>query len=141
MMLHSERYVVELRNSYRVAAKIKMLQKGRWMSEDFVCPDRTVEQRKAQKGILEQLRQMRTENLGARYRINKSGKTEQHGRIQYHNPNLDFINILYIYVQYILNVSYSTGSHNLLPGPIPCGISVLFHNVVWCPLVFYRIMV
>ena len=69
MMLHSERYVVELRNSYRVAAKIKMLQKGRWMSEDFVCPDRTVEQRKAQKGILEQLTQMRTENLGARYRI------------------------------------------------------------------------
>ena len=65
--LSSSAIVTELlRNS-------KMLKNADGCQKIFVCPDRTVEQRKAQKGLLEQLRQMRTENPSAKYRI-KNGK-------------------------------------------------------------------
>ena len=61
--LSSSSIVVEvLRNSTK-------LKNAEGCRQIFICPDRTVEQRKAQKGLVVQLKKLRTEHPGARYCI------------------------------------------------------------------------
>lgn len=67
---------VKLENSVvvrEVLRKSKLLKNAEGCRNIFICPDRTVEQRRAQKELLSQLRQKRTENPDARYCI-RSGQ-------------------------------------------------------------------
>ena len=52
-----------------VLQKSKLLKDAEGCRQVFICPIRTVEQRKAQKGLFAQLKKLRTENPGARYCI------------------------------------------------------------------------
>ena len=47
----------------------KLLRCAEGCRKVFICPDRTVEQRKVQKGLVDKLRKKRTENPDTRYRI------------------------------------------------------------------------
>ena len=49
--------------------KSKVLKDVEGCRQIFICPDRIVEQRKIQKGLIDQLKRKRTENPGARYSI------------------------------------------------------------------------
>lgn len=49
--------------------KSKVLKDVEECRQIFICPDRTVEQRKVQKGLIDQLKKKRTEHPGARYSI------------------------------------------------------------------------
>ena len=63
-------------NVSEVLRKSKLLKdtKGCW--QNFICPDKTVEQGKAQKGLFNKLKKLKTEHPGARYCI-RSGKVVQ----------------------------------------------------------------
>ena len=52
-----------------VQRSAKLLREAEGCRQIFICPDRTVEQRKAQKGLVDQLKKLRTDNPGMRYRI------------------------------------------------------------------------
>ena len=54
----------------------KMLRNDKEYRNIFICPDRTIEQRRTQKGLVENLKKLKIENPGARYRI-RGGKVEQ----------------------------------------------------------------
>ena len=51
----------------------KLLKDAEGCRQIFICPDRTVEQRKVQKGLIDQMKKLRTEHPGARYCI-RNGK-------------------------------------------------------------------
>ena len=53
--------------------KSKVLKDVEACRQIFICPDRTVEHRKIQKGLIDQLKKKRTENPGTRYCI-RSGR-------------------------------------------------------------------
>ena len=54
----------------------KMLKSAEGCRKIFICPDRTVEQRRTQKELVIQLRESRSKNPNARYSI-RSGKVVQ----------------------------------------------------------------
>ena len=59
--------------AFEVLRNSKLLKSAEGCQKIFVHPDRTVEQRKAQKELVTQLREMRMKNTGVRYHI-RNGK-------------------------------------------------------------------
>ena len=62
-------HTVQLIDCFRGVAELKVVEIRRGLSANVYCLDRTVVQRKAEKGLVDQLKKLRTEQPSARYCI------------------------------------------------------------------------